>query len=63
LADPPSTPARTQARDAHTRARNLSSETNFIKNGSVVIGKILDNDTYAYVFNAQTDTFGNLVTK
>jgi chaperonin GroEL len=31
--------------------------------GSVVVGKILENDTYAYGFDAQTGEFGNLVTK
>jgi chaperonin GroEL len=33
------------------------------EDGSVVVGKILENDTYAYGFDAQTDEFGNLVTK
>ncbi len=33
------------------------------EDGSVVIGKILDKDTYAYGFDAQTNEFGNLVTK
>jgi hypothetical protein len=28
-----------------------------------VVGKILENDTYAYGFDAQTGEFGNLVTK
>jgi chaperonin GroEL len=63
LADPPSTPARTQARDAHTRARNLSAHINCGEDGSVVVGKILEHDTYAYGFDAQTGEFGNLVTK
>ena len=31
--------------------------------GSVVISKILDQETYAYGFDAQTAEFGNLVTK
>jgi len=31
--------------------------------GSIVISKILDQDTYAYGFDAQTGEFGNLVTK
>ena len=31
--------------------------------GSVVVSKILENDTYAYGFDAQTGEFGNLVTK
>jgi chaperonin GroEL len=31
--------------------------------GSVVISKILDQETYAYGFDAQTGEFGNLVTK
>jgi chaperonin GroEL len=33
------------------------------EDGSVVVGKILENDTYAYGFDAQTGEFGNLVTK
>src|SRR3974390_2065504 len=33
------------------------------EDGSVVVGKILENDTYAYGFDAQTSEFGNLVTK
>jgi chaperonin GroEL len=33
------------------------------EDGSVVIGKILDQETYAYGFDAQTGEFGNLVTK
>jgi chaperonin GroEL len=33
------------------------------EDGSVVIGKILDHETYAYGFDAQTGEFGNLVTK
>jgi chaperonin GroEL len=33
------------------------------EDGSLVIGKILDHETYAYGFDAQTDEFGNLVTK
>jgi chaperonin GroEL len=33
------------------------------EDGSVVIGKILENDTYAYGFDAQTGEFGNLMTK
>ena len=31
--------------------------------GSVVVGKILENITYAYGYDAQTGDFGNLVTK
>ena len=31
------------------------------EDGSVVVGKILDKDTYAYGFDAQTGEFGNLV--
>jgi chaperonin GroEL len=31
--------------------------------GSVVVGKILENETYGYGFDAQTGEFGNLVTK
>ena len=31
--------------------------------GSVVISKILDQETYAYGFDAQTGEFGNLVTR
>ena len=33
------------------------------EDGSVVVGKILENETYAYGFDAQTGEFGNLVTK
>ena len=33
------------------------------EDGSVVVGKILDKDTYAYGFDAQTGEFGNLLTK
>jgi chaperonin GroEL len=33
------------------------------EDGSVVVGKIIENDTYAYGFDAQSGEFGNLVTK
>jgi len=33
------------------------------EDGSIVVGKILDNDSYAYGFDAQTSEFGNLLTK
>jgi len=33
------------------------------EDGSVVVGKILEHETYAYGFDAQTGEFGNLVTK
>jgi chaperonin GroEL len=33
------------------------------EDGSVVVSKILENDTYAYGFDAQSGEFGNLVTK
>jgi chaperonin GroEL len=33
------------------------------EDGSVVIGKILDHETYAYGFDAQSGEFGNLVSK
>jgi chaperonin GroEL len=33
------------------------------EDGSVVVGKILDKDTYTYGFDAQTGEFGNLVAK
>ena len=33
------------------------------EDGSVVVSKILENDTYGYGFDAQTGEFGNLVTK
>jgi chaperonin GroEL len=33
------------------------------EDGAVVVGKILENDTYAYGFDAQTGGFGNLVSK
>jgi chaperonin GroEL len=33
------------------------------EDGSVIVGKILDKDTYNYGFDAQTGEFGNLVSK
>jgi chaperonin GroEL len=33
------------------------------EDGSIVVGKILENDSYAYGFDAQTGEFGNLVSK
>jgi len=33
------------------------------EDGSIVVGKILENDNYAYGFDAQTGEFGNLVNK
>jgi len=33
------------------------------EDGSIVVGKILEHDTYAYGFDAQTGEFGNMVTK
>jgi chaperonin GroEL len=33
------------------------------EDGSIVVGKILDKDTYAFGFDAQTGEYGNLVTK
>jgi chaperonin GroEL len=33
------------------------------EDGSVVVGKILEHDTYAYGFDAQTNEFGNLVSE
>ena len=33
------------------------------EDGSVVVAKILENDSYAYGFDAQTGEFGNLLTK
>jgi chaperonin GroEL len=33
------------------------------EDGSVVVGKILEHDSYGYGFDAQTGEFGNLVTK
>jgi chaperonin GroEL len=33
------------------------------EDGSIVVGKILDEDTYAYGYDAQTGEFGNLVSK
>jgi chaperonin GroEL len=33
------------------------------EDGSVVVAKIIENDTYGYGFDAQTGEFGNLVTK
>ena len=33
------------------------------EDGSVIVGKIQDNDTYAFGFDAQTGEYGNLVSK
>src|SRR5215470_10940520 len=44
-----------------TPARQIA--VNAGEDGSIVVGKISDNDTYAYGFDAQTGEFGNLVTK
>jgi chaperonin GroEL len=33
------------------------------EDGSIVVGKILEKDTYAYGFDAQNDEYGNLVSK
>ena len=33
------------------------------EDGSVVVGKISENETYAYGFDAQSGEFGNLVSK
>src|SRR6202030_942410 len=33
------------------------------EDGAVVVGKILEKDTYAYGFDAQTGEYGNLVSK
>src|SRR5207237_1935602 len=33
------------------------------EDGAVVVGKILDKDTYAYGFDAQSGEYGNLVSK
>ena len=33
------------------------------EDGSIVVGKILENDNYAYGFDAQSGEFGNMVTK
>jgi chaperonin GroEL len=33
------------------------------EDGSIVVGKILERDTYAYGFDAQNDEYGNLVSK
>jgi chaperonin GroEL len=35
--------------------------TNAGEDGSVIVAKILDNDTYAFGFNAQSGAYGNLV--
>jgi chaperonin GroEL len=42
-------------------ARQIVSNSG--EDGSVVIGKILEQDSYAYGFDAQTGEFGNLLTK
>ena len=33
------------------------------EDGSVIVGKILENDAYTYGFDSQTGEYGNLVTK
>jgi chaperonin GroEL len=33
------------------------------EDGSIVVGKILDKDTYAYGFDAQSGEYGNLLSK
>ena len=33
------------------------------EDGSLVVGKILDKETYDYGFDAQTGEFGNLISK
>jgi chaperonin GroEL len=33
------------------------------EDGSIVVGKIIEDDTYAYGFDAQTGEFGNFVGK
>ena len=42
-------------------ARQIS--INAGEDGSVIVGKIQDNDTYAFGFDAQTGEYGNLVSK
>ena len=44
-----------------TPARQIA--INAGEDGSVVVGKILEKDTYAYGYDAQTGEFGNLVSK
>jgi chaperonin GroEL len=44
-----------------TPARQIA--TNAGADGSIVVGKILEKDQYAYGFDAQNDEYGNLVTK
>ncbi|MCK1631487.1 TCP-1/cpn60 chaperonin family protein, partial [Bradyrhizobium sp. 162] len=33
------------------------------EDGSVIVGKVLENKSYAYGFDSQTGEYGNLVTK
>jgi chaperonin GroEL len=35
--------------------------TNAGEDTSIIVGKILENDTYAYGYDAQTGQFGNMV--
>jgi hypothetical protein len=49
---------RAVARCRATQARQDSGE-----DGSIVVGKILEHETYGYGFDAQTGEFGNLVSK
>ncbi len=37
--------------------------TNAGEDGSVIVGKILENDKYAYGYNAQTHAYGDLITE
>jgi hypothetical protein len=47
----------------HRPSHHSLGESGSAERGSVVVSKILENDTYAYGFDAQTGEFGNLVTK
>jgi hypothetical protein len=46
---------------ARRRSRGLARQIaiNAGEDGSVVVGKIIENDTYAYGFDAQSGEFGN----
>ena len=53
--------SRSSARRSQAPARQIA--INAGEDGSVVVGKILEKDQYAYGFDAQTGEYGNLVSK
>jgi hypothetical protein len=60
----------TNRRELTRRARGLNEITPDIRrdvnageDGSIVVGKISDNDTYTYGYDAQEGQYGDLVSK